>query len=327
MEFATRHMADGDLQAVAALEAGVFTDWNRIYRREREPLPERTIEELRYSLSLDPDGSYVAVAADGAMVGFILSRTWGRVGWFGTFGVPTQFHGLGIGSSLIERALDYLRGRCSVVGIETMSESGANIGLYSKMGFVATCPTMILELALIRNGDRFAGVAPDDVELWSELSSTGRSRAVAGVRDISSALLEGLDYSREIQALSSSGLGRTLLSRGGDGRLDGFAILRTSPFRREDNSGRAFIHALGIRPGAVPEDVFDDLLRQIWATATSKGLSRLAVGVNARHQHALGLLLANGFRAVRSALRMVHTPAPDDVFRPSDVIDMSRWAG
>jgi hypothetical protein len=118
-----------------------------------------------------------------------------------------------------------------------------------------------------------------------------------------------------------------VLSRGGDGRIDGFAILRTTPFRREDTSGRAFVHALGIRPGAVPADVFEDLLRQIWATATSKGLSRLAVGVNARHQDALCLLLDNGFRAVKSALRMVHSPAPDEVFRPTDMIDMSRWAG
>ena len=75
MNFTLRKMTQQDLRAVAEIEAGVFTDWYRIYRREPEPLSERTVEALRYAISLDPEGNLVAVADDGAMVGFILART------------------------------------------------------------------------------------------------------------------------------------------------------------------------------------------------------------------------------------------------------------
>lgn len=327
MDYSLRRMTDSDLPAVAEIEAGVFTDWYRIHRREPEALPERTIEELRYATSLDPAGNHVAVAADGALVGFILARTWGKVGWFGTFGVPTQFHGLGIGTALVDRAVGYLTSRCSLVGLETMPESGATLGFYTKAGFAATHPTFIVELSLIREADRFKGATPDEIVSWGELSASGRSRALGEVREISDALLPGLDYSREVEAVHAHGFGKTLLCYGRGERLDGFAVLRTSPFRREDTSGRAFIHALGIRPGASSRDVLGNLVRQVWATATSLGLSRATAGVSTRHQTTPGLLFDNGFRAVRATARMVLLPAIDDIFRPVDTVDISRWAG
>jgi ribosomal protein S18 acetylase RimI-like enzyme len=327
MDFILRKMTDQDLPAVAEVEAGVFTDWYRIYRREPAPLAERTPTELSYATSLDPDGNFVAVAEDGALVGFILSRTWGSVGWFGTFGVPTQFHGLGIGTALVTSAVDYLSSRCSVVGLETMPESGPNIGLYSNMGFVPTYPTLVLELSLIHEAERFRGSLKDELRPWSGLGRLEKSKTLAGICEVSDALMPGLDFSREVKALSERGLGRTFVSRTSGGRIDGFAILRTAPFRREDNSGRAYIHALGLRPGVDAGPVLDDLLRQIWTAATALGLSRAAVGLNGRHQGALSLLKENGFRVVRAGIRMVRLPAGGDVFTPADTVELSRWAG
>ena len=327
MNFSLRRMTDSDLPSVAEIEAGVFTDWYRIYRREPEPLAERTLEELRYATSLDPNGNHVAVAEDGALVGFILSRTWGSVGWFGTFGVPTQFHGLGIGSALVDRAVGYMTSRCTVIGLETMPESGANIGFYTKAGFAATYPTLILELSLIHEAGRFQGARAEDSLTWSELGRSGRSRALAEIREVSDALTRGLDFSREVEAISAHGLGETLLSRGKGGKLDGFAILRTTPFRREDSSGRAYIHALGIRPDADSGAVLSDLLRRTWAAATALGLSKAVVGLNARYRNALGLLRENGFRVVRAGIRMVRLPVGDEMFTPTDTIELSRWAG
>ena len=73
LEYTIRQMVEADLPVVAEVEAGVFTDWYRIYRREPEPLAERTLEELRYATSLTPEANCVAVAADGSLVGFILA--------------------------------------------------------------------------------------------------------------------------------------------------------------------------------------------------------------------------------------------------------------
>lgn len=325
MDFTLRRMTDEDLPAVAEVEAGVFTDWYRIYRREPEPLSERTVEALRYAVSLDPDGNHVAVAADGAIVGFILARTWGRVGWFGTFGVPTQFQGLGIGTALVERAVAYLEKKAAVIGLETMPESGANVGLYTKLGFAATYPTHILELSLIREADRLKG--GKRTHAWDALGAAGRRRVLAEMREISGSILPGLDFASEVEAIDSHGFGRTLLSRGRGERLDGFVLLRTTSIRRDNSAGRAYIHALSIRPGADRGAVLDDLLRQVWASCVALGLSRVAAGLSGRYQGALALLIERGFRVMRTGIRMVRLPVSDEVFQPSEVLHMSRWAG
>lgn len=327
MNFTLRTMTELDLPAVAEIEAGVFTDWYRIYRREPEPLSERTVEALRYAISLDPDGNLVAVADDGAMVGFILARTWGRVGWFGTFGVPTQLQGLGIGTALVKRAVSYLEQKADIIGLETMPESGANIGLYARLGFTSTYPTNILELPLIREAERFKSARVEDANIWEALGSSGRRRALREIREIGGAILSGLDYSGEVEAISSHGFGRTLLSRGEGDKLDGFAILRSTSIRRENVSGRAYIHALAVRPGADGPAVLDDLLRQIWASCVSLGLARVAAGLSGRYQSALPLFLERGFRVMRAGIRMVRLPVSDEVFQASDAIHLSRWAG
>jgi ribosomal protein S18 acetylase RimI-like enzyme len=320
-------MEEKDLPTVAEVEAGVFTDWYRVYRRQPEPLAERSLEELRYACSHDPGGNHVAVAADGALVGFVMARTWGSVGWFGTLGVPTQFQGMGIGKALVESAVRYLRGRCSVIGLETMPESGANIGLYTRAGFVASYPTHIMELSLIQEAGRLGGMTPEEVRAWSGLGAIARSSALGSIREISDALLPGLDYCREVKAVHEHGVGRTLLAHGPGGRLDGFAVLRTAPFRKEDTSGRAFVHALGVRPGAVSEAVLESLLRQIWSTATTLGMSRVAAGVNGRNHLAAGMLIDAGFRIIRSAIRMVMLPTAGEILTLTDDIEASRWAG
>ena len=327
MNFTLRKMSEQDLRAVAEVEAGVFTDWYRIYRREPEPLSERTVEALSYAISLDPDANIVAMGDDGAMVGFILARTWGRVGWFGTFGVPTQFQGLGIGTALVRTAVGYLERKCDIIGLETMPESGANVGLYTKLGFVTTYPTHIIELPLIREAERFKEGRPEEAVAWKDLGSSGRRRALKEMREISDSILSGLDYSGEVEAIHAHDFCKTLLARGEGDRLDGFAILRSTSIRRENASGRAYIHALAVRPGADGPSVLDDLLRQVWASCVSLGLARVAAGLSGRYQSALPLFLERGFRVMRAGIRMVRLPVAEEVFRASDAIHLSRWAG
>ena len=327
LEIAMRVMEEGDLPAVADIEAGVFTDWYRLYRRETQPLAERTLKELRYATSIDPGGNFVAMALDGAIVGFIFSRTWGRVGWFGTFGVPTQLQGLGIGKQLIAKAVDHLRSRADVVGLETMPESGPNIGLYAKAGFAAVQPTIVLELSLIHEAARFGGARPDDAFVWDAQDVWSRRRLLGGMREVTEAIFPGLDYSAETVAFREHGIGETVLSLSRGGRVEGFALVRTTPFREHDTSGRAYLHVLAVRPGPEEGAVLDDLLRQVWTQTTRVGFSSLFTGVNGQHQDALSILVSRGFRAKRAAVRMIHRSAPESAFLPKHAVHCSRWAG
>jgi ribosomal protein S18 acetylase RimI-like enzyme len=327
MDFSVRRMLPDDLAAVAEIEAGVFTDWYRIHRRDPEPLAQRTLAELRYAASLDPEGNFVAVAAEGALVGFVLSRTWGRVGWFGTFGVPTQLQNLGIGTALLGRVMEYLADRADVIGLETMPESGANIDLYVKRGFVVTFPTVILELSLIREAERLKAQSDHGCVAWGAQEPGTRRRLLKGVREVSDSLLPGLDYSREVEAIERHGLGRTLIAVDRGGAVEGFAIVRTAPFREDDTSGRAYVHILGVRDGAHDEGVLLRLLGGVWRVATRQGFSKIATGLSARHSRALRLLLGNGFRSLRAAVRMVEGGAPPSALREDGLVHLSRWAG
>lgn len=327
MHFAIRPMTETDLPAVAEIEAGVFTDWYRLNRKPQDPLPERSLHSLRYTISLDPEANLVAIAEDGSMVGFILARTWGRVGWFGTFGVPTQFQGLGIGRALVEGVLEELRPRTDIIGLETMPESGANLGLYTRAGFAVTFPTIIMDLSLVRTADALGGLPGDELRPLSALSGTARRRAVGGIREISQALLAGLDYSAEVESFQRYELGETFLVEGAAGRLDGFAALRTVPFRGRDHSGRGYLHILAVRPGADERAVLTDLLRQLWCRGASIGLTQIVTGINGRYRDAVALLMDFGFRGVRAAIRMANTAGRPDAFTVGAGVNLSRWAG
>jgi ribosomal protein S18 acetylase RimI-like enzyme len=319
-------MIDEDLATVAEIEAGVFTDWYRMHRKPQNPLPERTIEELRYSTSLDPEANLVAIAADGAMVGFVLARSWGKVGWFGTFGVPTQFQGMSIGRSLIEAVTEQLRKSCRIIGLETMPESGSNIGLYTKTGFAVTFPTLILDFSLIQQADRLSGMDRDDVILWGEGDDATKLSMLRGMRSIADALVPGLDYACEIEAIREHRLGETVVAMDG-GLVAGFAVVRTVPYRGHDTAGRGYIHILAIHPDADSGAVLLNLLRQIWSRCTSIGLTRLVTGLSGRYQSALELLMRNGFRGVRAAVRMVDRSSASEVFELSTGVNLARWAG
>lgn len=329
LDFRIRQMTESDLPAVAEIEAGVFTDWYRVYRRDDTPVPERTLDELVYATSIDPAANLVAIAADGSMVGFILGRTWGRVGWFGTFGVPTQFQGQGIGKALIAGVMDHLAGRADVVGLETMPESGMNLGLYLKHGFAVTYPTLLFELPLVRVADRYRGMSASDLTLLRHLGRGERGHVLRAISEISDELTPGLDYCGEVLAIEQNGFGETVFHEGDGGRIDGFAVIRTAPFRKGDaaDSGRAYLHLLGVRPGTDSQTAFGDLVRQIWTIGVSRGFARLSAGASSRRTEVAGLLYDHGFRSVRAAIRMVHRDSPLVMFTPARGINLARWAG
>jgi len=147
------------------------------------------------------------------------------------------------------------------------------------------------------------------------------------MREVSEAICPGLDYSDEIAAFREHAIGETAVSVGRGGRVEGFALLRTTPFREHDTSGRAYLHVLAVRPGPAGDVVLDHLLGLVWARATRLGYSSILTGVNGQHQEALGHLVARGFRAKRAAVRMIHRSAPGSAFTPNSAIHCSRWAG
>jgi predicted N-acetyltransferase YhbS len=92
-----RRMTEADLPGADELRR--LAGWNQ------------TAEEWRRSLSLEPEGCFVALQ-DGKVAGTVTTITYGRaLAWIGMMLVHPDHRGRGIGTGLMQQALKYLQDR------------------------------------------------------------------------------------------------------------------------------------------------------------------------------------------------------------------------
>jgi ribosomal protein S18 acetylase RimI-like enzyme len=77
-----RILQEDDLERVIEIESAAFGAWYRQTHGGRGDVPPRTRTNVHACLVKDPEGCFVA-EEDDQVVGLILSRTWGSVGWWG----------------------------------------------------------------------------------------------------------------------------------------------------------------------------------------------------------------------------------------------------
>ncbi|RLC60774.1 MAG: hypothetical protein DRI80_10250, partial [Chloroflexota bacterium] len=186
-----RLMREEDADAVRRVDAAAFGAWWRQLMGEAAELPQRTRRNVLALLEKDPEGCFVA-EDDGRVVGLIFSRTWGGVGWFGTFAVLPECQGRGIGKRLIAASLEYLRWDTDrVIGLETMPESPYNLGLYLRQGFQARFPTFLLSKDLEPSAGGDVGIP-----CWSRADEGTRERWLAELREATGQIHPRLDYTK-----------------------------------------------------------------------------------------------------------------------------------
>jgi ribosomal protein S18 acetylase RimI-like enzyme len=315
-----RLMHDEDADAVREVDAVAFWAWERQVRGEAAQLHRRTRTNVLACREKDPEGCFVA-EADGHVVGFIFSRTWGGVGWFGTFAVLPKYQRRGIGQRLIAASLEYLRQDPSrVIGLETMPESPYNLGLYLRQGFQARLPTLLLGKTL---GETTAGNG--DLPRWSSADAGTRERWLAELREATGHIRPGLDYSKEITSNARRRLGETLVLTDGAGAI-GLSVVRLVSACEGRGAERASVRVLALHPNHTEDDTLRAILAATEALARSHGQQVVTMAVNARHTWALERLLQWGYRVERVAVHMVLN-GTDSGPRTDGWVDFSRWAG
>jgi predicted N-acetyltransferase YhbS len=116
-----RQMTAEDLPIVEALRRA--ENWNQ------------TPKDLERCLVYEPEGCFVA-CCDGTPVGTVTTTAYGRaLGWIGMMLVHSDYRRRGIASALIERSLEYLRGR-NVASIK-LDATSAGEPVYARLGFQA----------------------------------------------------------------------------------------------------------------------------------------------------------------------------------------------
>jgi predicted N-acetyltransferase YhbS len=255
------------------------------------PEPERfggDMDKIRTRWLADQAGAFGA-EVDGELVASIFVTRWGSVGYFGPLTVRPDFWDRGIAQKLLAPTMDlFAQWRTRHAGLYTFSHSPKHLALYQKYGFWPRFLTAIMTKAV---GPR---ITMTQASCYSEASETGRARLLTHIQEVTEALYRGLDVSREVLAVSTQGIGDTLVLEDNSG-VAGFAVCHGGP-GSEAGSNAAFIKFGAVKAGPDAGRLFISLLEACEAWAGSRGLVSLIAGTSLGRQEAYQAMLARGFR-------------------------------
>jgi predicted N-acetyltransferase YhbS len=241
---------------------------------------------VRSRFRLHPDGAVVA-HEEGEVAGSALAMRWGSVGIFGPLSVRPDLQGRGLGSALLEAALERMAAwDLQHAGLFTWSDSPGHLALYRAGGFWPRFLSLLMAKPL-------AAEAAGDAQTVAGLPASEREAAAAACAELSGAVRDGLDLSREVLGLAEHGFGDTVLLER-DGALDGFAACHTGP-GSEAGGGHCLVKFAAARPGPGAGERFGDLLAACERFAAANGAYRLMTAVDAGRQGAVRALLDRDF--------------------------------
>ncbi len=250
----------------------------------------------------DPTAAFGA-GVGGEIVGSNFATDWGSIGFFGPLTIRPDLWDRGVGKRLMEPIMEcFARWDTKVAGLFTFAHSQKHVGLYQKFGFWPRFLTTLMSKPVEKIEPRWP---------WSKFSEVPKDRRehhLTSCRELTDAIYEGLDVSREIRAVAGQSLGETVLL-GDDSKMMGMAVCHCGP-GTEAGSGVCYIKFGAVRPGLDAEQTFDHLIDACEALAASKGLTRLVAGVNTARHEAYRHLLARGFRVDRQGVAMQRPNEP-----------------
>ena len=279
----------GDIDRINRVFSEAFTDR---YQRDgmsgvRVPLLNPAI--WRFALATAGDGALVWHDGAGELIAFNMVHRSGSEGWMGPLAVRPGRQGEGIGALIVRTGIERLEAAAArTIGLETMPRTVDNIGFYSGLGFRPEHLTVSL-LREVEPG------FPGTPTLLSGQNGDG----IAACRELTTALLDGVDFSREMALTREQGLGDvTLLSAGG--RLEAFALWHSAPLAE----GRPTDELRVLKLAARELDAFRRLLGALEATAAGVHARRIAIRCQTAYRAAYGALLDAGYRVHWTDLRM-----------------------
>jgi GNAT superfamily N-acetyltransferase len=199
---------------------------------------------------------------NGRLVASQFVTNWGSVGFFGPLTVHPDYWGRGIAQRLIVPTMElFVKWGTTHEGLFTFAESGKHIGLYQKFGFWPRFLTAIMEAPSSNAEAEFVA------STYSDAPRESRPDLLRTCAELTTAVYPGLDVSREIQAIDTQRLGKTLLLREAK-RLVAIAVCHCGP-GTEGGSGTCYVKFGAVRPGPKASKTFDALLDACLSLARS----------------------------------------------------------
>jgi GNAT superfamily N-acetyltransferase len=265
----------------------------------------------RYAIRDAADGALIWRGERGEIVAFNMVHRSGVEGWMGPLAVKSEQQGMGAGTEIVKRGIEWLKVHgASVIGLETMPRTMDNIGFYSGVGFVPGRLTLTVTLD--------ATYADKPAPLYGRLNARDKDDVLAQCRALSGSLVPGYDHTREITLTDELALGDTMLLMRGD-ELRGFALCHTAPL--VEGRAREDLRVLKL---ALAEDVMlDEAVRLLSDLARRSGTRRVSIRVQGEYEHAYQRLIALRGRVRWTDLRMTLGGYPER--KPVRGIVLSNW--
>ena len=246
----------------------------------------------RYAIEDAGDGALCWRDGQGRIVAFNMAHHSGTEGWMGPLCVRPDQQGVGLGKVVVQAGMRWLRlQQARVIGLETMPRTMDNIGFYSTLGFVPSHLTITVTLD--------AAVGPKAPRLLSQLSASDKVAAMAACLALTTRVMPGYDFTRELELTDRLGLGDTVLL-GPPHDPSGFALCHSAPLVEGRSRDELRVLKLVLaRRAELPA-----LLGALADLARRSGTRRLAIRLQGDYPDAYRTLVALGARVRWTDLRM-----------------------
>jgi hypothetical protein len=167
-------------------------------------------------------------------------------------------------------------------------------------------------------------VAPSGVgayQRFSDLALVDRERATKALADLTDSVFDGLDCTREVDAVYDQRLGDTVIVDDAHG-VGAMAVCHAGA-GSEAGSGSCYIKFAAVRPGPSAPSLFRQLLDCCQDLAADRGATVLTAGVNLGREQAASALSSYGFRTQMLGVAM-HRPNVDG-FEGPGVFVLDDW--
>ena len=297
-----------DIDALNRVFSEAFTD-----RYTRDGLSGVRVPHLnplvwRYAIEDAGDGAMVWRDAEGGIAGFNMVHRSGTEGWMGPLAVRPDLQSEGLGTGMVRAGIDWLESNgATTIGLETMPRTVENIGFYSRLGLV---PGQ-LTITLVRD---LSNAPTRPVE---RLSAGNVDAGIRECRALTTSLVPGVDFTRELALTHELALGDTALVRR-DGAVAGFVLWHSVALA----AGRPRDELRILKVVAVDLEAFSELVDLVQAVAEQERVRRVAIRCQTAYADAYLALIAHGFRVHWTDLRMTLRDRPE---QRTDGVVMSNW--
>jgi GNAT superfamily N-acetyltransferase len=281
------------------------------------PEPERFFgdaEYVRTRFGADPDGALGAFVGD-RLVGSNFLTRWGSVGFFGPLSVSPEHWDDGIGQALLERTVAVFEAwGTRHVGLFTFAQSAKHVHLYQGFGFWPRYLTAVMSAPV-------HAVADVTHLRLAELNPPERAAAVRSVAALTDEVYEGLDLTREIDAVLGQRLGDVVVLA--DGATSSAVAICHLGAGTEAGGGCCYVKFAAVRAGGDRVDRLGRLLDAVASLASAHGATTITAGVNAERPTEWRALAARGFRVELQGVAMHRPDEPG--YNAGDALILDDW--